>query len=45
MARSRHVTTVPPRSSVSIRGRPPQDNQLMSQRRILGFKPQLRPEW
>src|SRR5262249_53759833 len=23
----------------------PQDNQLMSQRRILGFKPQLRPEW
>src|SRR5215470_11891601 len=23
----------------------PQDNQLMSQRRILGLKPQLRPEW
>src|SRR5215471_13284132 len=23
----------------------PQDNQLMSQRRILGFKPQLRLEW
>src|SRR5262249_48105627 len=23
----------------------PQDNQLMSQRRILGFKPQPRPEW
>jgi hypothetical protein len=23
----------------------PQDNQLISQRRILGFKPQIRPEW
>jgi hypothetical protein len=23
----------------------PQDNQLMSQHRILGFKPQLRTEW
>src|SRR5712664_1228068 len=23
----------------------PQDNQLMSKHRVLGFKPQLRPEW
>jgi hypothetical protein len=22
-----------------------QDNQLMSKHRVLGFKPQLRPEW
>jgi hypothetical protein len=30
----------------NVTSRPePQDNQLMSQRRILGFKPQLRPEW
>jgi hypothetical protein len=24
---------------------PPQDNQLMSKHRVLGFKPQLRLEW
>jgi hypothetical protein len=23
----------------------PQDNQLMSKHRVLGFKPKLRPEW
>jgi hypothetical protein len=36
--------TVMPATNATTRPAP-QDNQLMSQRCILGFKPQLRPEW